>query len=254
MLRLLSHWLEDAGYPTRTVSDGQEALEAIELECPDFVITDWEMPRITGLELCRRLREMVLPHYVYVLFLTVKAASAEMIAALDVGANDFLRKPVSQAELLARMRSGSQVLELERRLTLMARTDALTGLLTQRSFYEILAREWHRSQRHHPAVELRDGGLGFFQASQRCAGTSGRRLAAEDGGRIAAGQLPCRRHGLPLRWRRVRRPAARNWRGRRGGLGRTHAATPGRAAGPYAAPGTAHHRQLRRRPVPRRHA
>lgn len=53
MLRLLSHWLEDAGYPTRTVSDGQEALEAIELECPDFVITDWEMPRITGLELCR---------------------------------------------------------------------------------------------------------------------------------------------------------------------------------------------------------
>ena len=107
MLRLLSRWLENAGYPTRTVTDGQKVLEATELECPDFVITDWEMPRITGLELCRRLREMVLPHYVYILFLTVKATSEEMIAALDVGANNFLRKPVSQGELLARMRSGS---------------------------------------------------------------------------------------------------------------------------------------------------
>ena len=147
MLRLLSRWLENAGYPTRTVADGQEALEAVELECPDFVITDWEMPRLNGLELCRRLREMVLPHYVYILFLTVKAASAEMIAALEIGADDFLRKPVLQGELFARMRSGSRVLELERRLSLMAHTDALTGLLTQRSFYESLSKEWHRSRR-----------------------------------------------------------------------------------------------------------
>ena len=163
MLRLLSRWLENAGYPTRTVTDGQEALEAIELECPDFVITDWEMPRITGLELCRRVREMVLPHYVYVLFLTVKATSAEMIAALDVGANDFLRKPVSQGELLARMRSGSQVLELERRLTLMACTDALTALLTQRSFYEVLAKEWHRSRRYHLPLSCVMLDLDFFK-------------------------------------------------------------------------------------------
>jgi two-component system chemotaxis response regulator CheY len=163
MLRLLSRWLENAGYPTRTVTDGQEALEAIELECPDFVITDWEMPRITGLELCRHLREMVLPHYVYILFLTVKGASAEMIAALDVGADDFVRKPVSQAELLARMRSGSRVLELERRLTLMAHTDALTGLLTQRSFYEALAKEWHRSRRLYLPLSCAMMDLDFFK-------------------------------------------------------------------------------------------
>ena len=80
MLRLLSRWLERAGYPTRTAADGQEALEAVELECPDFVITDWEMPRINGLELCRRVREMALPHYVYILFLTAKTTPAEMIA------------------------------------------------------------------------------------------------------------------------------------------------------------------------------
>jgi two-component system chemotaxis response regulator CheY len=163
MLRLLSRWLENAGYPTRTVTDGQEALEAVELECPDFVITDWEMPRITGLELCRRLRERVLPHYVYIIFLTVKATSAEMIAALDVGANDFLSKPVSQGELLARMRSGSRVLELERRLTLMAHTDALTGLLTQRSFYEALDKEWHRSRRRSLPLSCAMMDLDFFK-------------------------------------------------------------------------------------------
>ena len=81
MLRLLSRWLERAGYPTRTAADGQEALEAIERECPDFIITDWEMPRINGLELCRRVREMALPHYVYILFLTAKTTPAEIIAA-----------------------------------------------------------------------------------------------------------------------------------------------------------------------------
>lgn len=147
MLRLLSRWLEKAGYPTRIAADGQEALDAIEADCPDFVITDWEMPRINGLELCRRIREMKLPHYVYILFLTVRTAPDEMIAGLEIGADDFLSKPVSQGELLARMRSGSRVLALERRLSLMARTDSLTGLLTQRSFYESLAKEWHRSRR-----------------------------------------------------------------------------------------------------------
>ncbi|MEN6407262.1 MAG: diguanylate cyclase [Thermoguttaceae bacterium] len=147
MQRLLSRWLQKAGIPTRTVSDGQEALEAVELECPDFIITDWEMPRIDGLELCRQVRDMVLPHYVYILFLTVKNARAEMISGLEIGADDFLTKPVSEGELLARLRSGSRVLTLERRLSLMAHTDSLTGLLTQRSFYESLVKEWHRSRR-----------------------------------------------------------------------------------------------------------
>ena len=54
MLRILSKWLAKAGYPVRTAADGQEALDAIELECPDFLVTDWEMPRLDGLELCRQ--------------------------------------------------------------------------------------------------------------------------------------------------------------------------------------------------------
>jgi len=163
MLRLLSRWLEKAGYPTRTAADGQEALEAIELECPDFIITDWEMPRINGFELCKLVREMILPHYVYILFLTVKSDRAAIVAGLEIGADDFLSKPVSEAELLARLRSGTRVLELERRLNLMARTDSLTGLMTQRNFYEVLAKEWHRSQRLHLPLSCAMMDLDFFK-------------------------------------------------------------------------------------------
>ena len=147
VLRLLSKWLTRAGYSVRTASDGQEALEAIELECPDFLVTDWEMPRVDGLALCRQVRDMLLPHYVYIVFLTVKTGVREMIAGLENGADDFLTKPVTEGELLARMRSSSRVLELERRLSRMAHTDSLTGLLTQRSFYECLEKEWHRARR-----------------------------------------------------------------------------------------------------------
>src|SRR3989304_5062945 len=140
MLRMLFRWLEKAGYLARVASDGQQALSMIENDCPDFVITDWEMPNMDGLELCRRLRKLNLPHYVFIIFLTVKSASEEMIAGLEIGADEFLCKPVYQEELLARLRAGSRVLELERRLSMMAHTDPLTGLLTRRPFSEILGK------------------------------------------------------------------------------------------------------------------
>lgn len=163
MLRLLSKWLQKAGYPVRTAADGLEALEAIEAECPDFLVTDWEMPRLDGLNLCRQVRELLLPHYVYIVFLTVRTGAQEMITGLENGADDFLTKPVSEGELLARMRSSSRVLELERRLSIMARTDALTGLITQRSFYESLDKEWHRARRFHLPLSCVMMDLDFFK-------------------------------------------------------------------------------------------
>ena len=163
MLRIVSKWLERSGYQVETVGDGEQAMAALEGECPDFLITDWEMPHLDGLELCRRVRGLDLPHYVYILFLTVKADRAEKIAGLEVGADDFLRKPIDQGELLARLRAGSRILDLERRLSEMARTDPLTGLLTRRSFFDVLAKEWHRAKRMRLAMSCVMADIDFFK-------------------------------------------------------------------------------------------
>jgi two-component system, cell cycle response regulator len=163
MLRIVAKWLERAGYDVTTAQDGPQALAAMEQECPDFLITDWEMPEMNGLELCRRVRELTLPHYLYILFLTVKADREEKIAGLDVGADDFLRKPIDQGELLARLRAGARVLALERRLSDMARTDPLTGLVTRRTFFDMLAREWHRATRMRLPMSCVMADIDFFK-------------------------------------------------------------------------------------------
>jgi diguanylate cyclase (GGDEF)-like protein len=163
MLRIIGAWLKGAGYQVRQAADGQEALQAIEADCPHFLLTDWEMPRLDGPGLCRRVRAMSLPHYLYIIFLTGKGAREMVIQGLELGADEFLTKPVNSCELLARMRAGTRVLELERRLSLMARTDSLTGLYTQRFFYEMLQHEFHRAKRYHLPLSCVMMDLDFFK-------------------------------------------------------------------------------------------
>jgi diguanylate cyclase (GGDEF)-like protein len=147
-LRVLSQSLELAGYEVRTASDGHEAMDMIRADCPHFLVTDWEMPRMSGEELCRRVRMESLPHYIYIVFLTGHGGSDHTIRGLDAGADDFLTKPVARSELLARLKSGQRVLALERRLSEMARTDPLTGIPTRRAFYEQFEREMNRARRY----------------------------------------------------------------------------------------------------------
>ncbi len=163
IVRLLSKWLDREGYRVVPAEDGRQALELIDADCPDFLITDWEMPQMTGLELCEEVRKRDLPHYVYILFLSVRSAADEKVAGLEVGADDFLTKPVRQDELLARMRSASRVLELERRLSQMACTDPLTGLQTRRTFYELLVREWERAKRSRQPLSCVMIDIDFFK-------------------------------------------------------------------------------------------
>jgi two-component system, cell cycle response regulator len=163
MLRLLAKWLEAEGYPVRRANDGVEAVQAIQADCPHILVTDWEMPHMDGMELCRWTRQAELPHYVYTIFLTVRSGSNDMVRGLEAGADDFLKKPVDRGELLARIRAGTRVLELERRLSLLAKLDPLTGLLTQRTFYESGSKEWERSARYHFPISCVMLDIDFFK-------------------------------------------------------------------------------------------
>ena len=111
MLRQHTRWLEAAGFEVRQAGNGDQAQDAIEAECPDFLITDWDLAGATGLELVQWVRENHLPHYIYTLFLTTHGDSRDMVQALESGADDYMRKPASREELLARLQSGARVLE-----------------------------------------------------------------------------------------------------------------------------------------------
>src|SRR5262249_36724351 len=89
--------------------------------------------------------------------------SADMLKGLDAGAHDFLKKPVDRNELLARIRAGSRVMELEQRLSLLANTDGMTGLATRRVLFDNLRREWSRCERYHTPLSSVMIDIDFFK-------------------------------------------------------------------------------------------
>lgn len=164
MLRLLRKWLESDDFEVQEAVDGRQAVEMIEADCPQILLTDWEMPNMNGMELCRWVRsQKSLPHYVYTLFLTIRASSDDMVRGLEAGADDFLKKPVDKSELVARLRAGARVLELEHRLNVLAKCDPLTSLATQRTFYEHVEREWGQAKRNQSPLSCVMVDIDFFK-------------------------------------------------------------------------------------------
>jgi class 3 adenylate cyclase/CheY-like chemotaxis protein len=103
-IRLLQALLEPRGYSVITASSGQEALAKLRDEPPDLVLLDVVMPEMDGYEVCRRLREDPATTVLPVVMVTA-SGSEQRIAAIEAGADDFISKPLDQAELLARIRS-----------------------------------------------------------------------------------------------------------------------------------------------------
>ena len=89
VLRLLSAWLEEAGYAVASAVEAGQALAAIDAQPPDFLIVDWEMPHVTGLELCRRVRELPLAQFVYILLLAGSPQRVQTADGLEGGATTF---------------------------------------------------------------------------------------------------------------------------------------------------------------------
>jgi len=111
---VVSHLVADAGYEVLSASGGAEALESIVREKPEIVLTDWMMPEIDGVELCRRIRAVGPGEpYVYVILVTVRGQREDVWRGFDAGADDYIVKPFDPQELLARIRVGRRIVQLE---------------------------------------------------------------------------------------------------------------------------------------------
>ena len=164
MLHLLDRVLSAGGYEVHQARNGFEALVIMQDNCCDYVITDWHMPNMDGIELCRQIRATAWPQYVFIAVLTSSDSSDDLIVALDAGADDFYIKPVVAGELLARMRAGSRFLSLERQLRVQARLDPLTESLNRRTFEEMFAREWNFAERHGTQLSCVMMDVDFFKS------------------------------------------------------------------------------------------
>lgn len=100
--RVLKTSLSSRGYGIRTASDGEEALQLMKEWCPDLIVTDLRMPNMDGLNLCRHVRTQ---SRVPIIVLSVKGEDTIKVEALDAGADDYVTKPFSMNELLARIRA-----------------------------------------------------------------------------------------------------------------------------------------------------
>lgn len=153
VLERLASLIRAAGFEVETAADGTTALEVLRSRFAPIVIADRRMPILDGLALCRAIRQKQWPGYVYILLLTAQDAEEDILAGLEAGADDYLGKKASSAQLLARLRTARRILSLEhslkqalaekRRLSL---TDPLTGAANRRHFLKRLDRELQQVQ------------------------------------------------------------------------------------------------------------
>lgn len=114
--QLLQFQLEQWGHTVVSASDGRQAWDLLQTQDCQLVITDWEMPEMSGIELIRKIREADRASYIYVILLTSKTEQGSLVAGLKTGADDYLMKPVHKDELQARLQPCQRIIELEQRL------------------------------------------------------------------------------------------------------------------------------------------
>jgi two-component system phosphate regulon response regulator PhoB len=102
---LLQYNLEKEGYDVVIASDGEEGLVQVDERQPDLVLLDWMLPKVSGIEVCRRLRGRAETRNLPIIMLTARGEESDRVRGLDTGADDYLTKPFSMVELIARIRA-----------------------------------------------------------------------------------------------------------------------------------------------------
>jgi len=173
MRALMAQWLNAAGHRVNVAENGVEALNLAELHRPQVVITDWRMPQMDGIALCRELRRLPAQRNTYLIMITVETIPDKLVEAFEAGTDDYLTKPLTPKLFFARLRAAQRVVQLQeelafdreqmvrfsnelsianKRLQQQALTDALTDLSNRRFAMERLEQEWALTQRGERAL------------------------------------------------------------------------------------------------------
>jgi len=146
--RLTQRILEKSGYEVTAVDNGCLALDRLSDACaPRLALLDWVMPGLDGPAVCRAIRARREAPYLYIILLTSKESKADLVAGLEAGADDYLTKPCHPDELMARLRTGQRIIDLQDRLIHDARHDSLTLLPNRTGFLDRLQQCVDRSKR-----------------------------------------------------------------------------------------------------------
>ncbi len=153
-VELLRARLEARGYRVEAASDGQQALDRVFADPPDLVLLDWMMPRVTGLEVARRIKGHAGLPFVPVIMQTALDSTEQMVEGLDAGADDYIAKPINFAELEARVKALLRIKALQEELARandelrrMSQTDGLTGVDNRRHIEERLTEAFEHAAR-----------------------------------------------------------------------------------------------------------
>jgi two-component system cell cycle response regulator len=161
-LRMMERTLQKSGYEVITVDNGRQAAEELtKVDGPRLALVDWMMPELDGPSVCREVRSRHNDSYIYVLLLTSRQSTEDIVMGLEAGADDYLTKPCHPAELKARLHTGRRILELEDKLVeareemrFKATHDALTSLWDRGAIFSLLRSELSRSSRENNPVSV----------------------------------------------------------------------------------------------------
>ncbi|MFT7619423.1 MAG: two-component system cell cycle response regulator [Planctomycetota bacterium] len=152
--RILRKRLESNGFQVIAATDGQEGLALAKKHQPDVILSDWMMPRMTGVEMCGAIRACPELEGVYIIMLSNKADSNQRVLGFDQGADDYLLKTCDSGELLARIGAGMRIRRLQKELMRRAQIDGMTELYNRTYFFRKIEEELSRSSRYEHSTTL----------------------------------------------------------------------------------------------------
>ncbi len=173
LLLLYKSMLEKSGHLVTTAGNGKVALEIVKNTPPQLIISDWMMPEMDGLQLCKEIRKNPSYNNIYIFLITAQESTANLVEAFEAGVDDYLTKPINAKVFAARLRAAQRIVQLQitqeqerlqlrkfadelalsnKRLQELVLTDALTGLPNRRYGIERLEQEWAIASRSGNSV------------------------------------------------------------------------------------------------------